>query len=726
METNNFNPLLNVSDNEKSNYQIEIDAFRKRFAKFRDARIILYGIGRYTATLLPAISEFNIVGVMDRDEENIGKCMYGVMVVSKEQAEKMADMVIINTSETYWRVIYNRIRDIRLPVYYLNGKLAAESDDKTCEENEYWNQNYQELLLRVKRYDIVSFDIFDTLIMRKVFMPQDVFRIVEKRIQKELGLEIEFYGARIAAGLDSNDRNRNLYEIYDIMNQKLALSEELLHKVMQIEIKVESECCIPRRDMIRLYNEVQEEKDVYIISDMYLPTDVIENILYGCGIRKIKNLWISGEKRKNKKSGELWKEFFEMVVRGRNALHIGDNAHSDIKVPQTVGIDTYYVMSSIKMWENSSIGDFVSRIRSFDESVFAGLIAAHMFNSPFALCESRGKVIIPDPEELGYCIWGGVILAFLMWLIGLSRERGIRRLLFMARDGYFLQKDYEYIRKYYREKLPENEYLAISRRLILVSSFEEDKDLEKILKFPYVGIFSEFLHDRFNVEAAREDIHADETVIIPQNFEMVRDWIQPYKQEIIEQVNKERGNYRKYLSELNITEQDGVVDLWYYGNNQYYLSKTVQRKLTGFYFAVNLDKDNPCTQNNLLFPCFQQSDDPIGANCNLRKADLWVESFLTAPYGMIKSLDSEGHFECAENGMNQKYFYQRELMNQKVCEFMTDYLELVDVDTALSTQMVNDFFGEYIKGGITIADNLKACFFYDNAIVKRQETPIFE
>lgn len=711
---------------ENSSFQVEIDSFRKNFAGFCNARIVLYGIGRYTATLLSGVQEFNFVGLMDRDETNIGKIMYGIPIVSREQAEEMADIIIINTSETYWRVIYNRIKDIKLPVYYLNGELASSLDENTYEENEYWNHSYEELLLKVKQHDVISFDVFDTLIMRKVFMPQDVFRIVEKRIRKEFGIELDFCRIRTEAGLDSNDRNRKLNEIYEVMNQKLGLSEELLCKIIQTEIEVEKECCIPRRDMVKLYNEIQEEKDTYIISDMYLPIDVVQDILQECGVENVHNLWISAEKGKNKKSGELWKEFSESVVQGRSALHIGDNIHSDIEMPSTYGIDTYYVMSSIKMWENSSIGDFVSQIRNFDESIFAGLISAHIFNSPFALRESRGKIVIPDFEELGYCIFGGVLLSFLMWLICRSQERGIKRLLFMARDGFLIRKDYEYLKQYYQKELPPDEYLAISRRLILVSSFEKDEDINKILEFPYNGIFSEFLYDRFNIEATEDDIHADKAVNIPQDIEMVRTWIQPYMEKILERIKNERDNYLNYLSRIDITENDGVIDLWYYGKNQYYLSKAIQKGLTGFYFAANLDKNNFCTENNALIPCFQKRDDFTGADCNLKKADMWVESFLTAPYGMIKSLDSDGNFECAEDGMNQKLFYQREIMNQNACEFMDDYLTLADTDTVLSPFIVDGFFGEYVKGKITIADTMKGYFFFDNALVKRRESPIFE
>ena len=100
--------------NEK--YQIEIDEFKERFENYKGARIVLYGIGRYTATLLDGLkdTEFRFVGLMDKDPDNLGKVILGVPVIDRHTAEQSADMVVINTSETYWSVIYNRIKDIKL------------------------------------------------------------------------------------------------------------------------------------------------------------------------------------------------------------------------------------------------------------------------------------------------------------------------------------------------------------------------------------------------------------------------------------------------------------------------------------------------------------------------------------------------------------------------------------------------------------------------------------
>ena len=76
-----------------SKYQIELDEFEGRFKNYKNLRIILYGIGRYTATLLEGLKDFRFVGLMDKDPANVGKIMFGLPIVDKETAEEIADMV---------------------------------------------------------------------------------------------------------------------------------------------------------------------------------------------------------------------------------------------------------------------------------------------------------------------------------------------------------------------------------------------------------------------------------------------------------------------------------------------------------------------------------------------------------------------------------------------------------------------------------------------------------
>lgn len=712
----------------QKDYQNEIDTFKKNFSKFKDRKIVLYGIGRNTVTLLPAIKEFHVVGLMDRDEDNIGKEMYGVPILSKEEAEQQADLIIINTAETYWRIIYKRICELSIPIYFLNGeKAVAQTTDCSYRDDPYWQQTLDHLRETIYHSEVVSFDIFDTLIMRKVLMPQDVFKLVEKRVQLQMGLNIDFYQARLAVDLKCNDAYMLLDTVYMELNKKLQLEQEILEAIKQIEIETEMECCVPRRDMVALYNEVAAIKEVYLISDMYLPSEVISKILRTCGVEKTENLWISGEKKKNKKSGLLWKSYSEEIVRGRRAIHIGDSLHSDITIPRQYGIDTYYIMNSAAMWDKSSLGEFVPKIQGLEQSVFAGMLGTQIFNSPFALSTRRGMVYFEDFWQLGYCLLGGIVYSFLAWLLKETRARDIERIFFFARDGYFLEKDYRYLQGLCSGKdWPDAIYLAISRRLSVISSLGDENELDYIMNVPYNGTFEQFIESRFDIQIGKDDIHAGEEVSIPEDIEKVSEWLKPYLEKILMEIRKEKANYLAYISQFNINENDGVIDLWFYGKNQYSLSKVVGKPLTGFYFAANLSENNKCKGNNTMIPCFQNDADPGATECNLKKADIFIESFFTAPYGMIKAVDEMGDFKCAAAGMNQKYFNERDIINEGVCGFIRDYVGLMGQCAGLAPEFVDMFFENYNKGNMELGTKIKEIFYFDNAFIHRRESKVFD
>lgn len=714
------------SDNVKNNYQKEIEEFKIHFSKFKDKKIVLYGIGRYTATLVPVLKDFNFIGLMDRDSENIGKSMYGLPIFSIETAERNADMIIINTAQTYWKVIYKRICQLSIPVYYLNGEIASIEEDRGYENNIYWGKSYEQLCEVTNSFEVISFDIFDTLIMRKVYMPQDIFKIVERRVNKEMGLKIEFTQIRLRVGAESNDRFLMLDDIYEIMNYDLKLSDEILDAIKDIELQVEKDCCVARKDMVEFYNAIVLKKEVYLISDMYLPSEVIKEMLQQCGIFCVPHIWISGEKKANKRKGTLWDKYKNEVVKDRKALHIGDNMLGDVKEPQRFGIETYYIMNSTEMWENSSLREFAPQIQTLEESFFAGLIAAKIFNSPFSLYKSKGRVYLDEFGQLGYCIFGGIIYSFFAWLLKEAEKEGIVRFIFFARDGYLLQKDYEYLRGVLCKEMPPSRYLAISRRLILISAFEKEEDLDNILLFPYNGKFKDYMQDRLNINLDEQDLNSGLEINLPQDFDKIKKWILPYRDVVLERICEERNNYISYIKQIGINESDGVIDLWFYGNNQYYLSKLLNKPLTGFYFAVNRSKTNKCNENNNLIPCFQSEQDQVAADSEIKKGDLWIESFLTAPYGMIKSIGKNGEFICVPDGMNQKYFKEREIINQGVCEFIHDFLKLVPGEISdLNETFIDSFFGQYIKDHMELSRELKKIFYYDNAIVQRRESEIF-
>ena len=93
-----------------SKYEVEIKRFRHAFANLKDKRIAIYGIGRRSATLLPGIIDYNIVGLLDRDENSIGNELCGIKIIPLKTIEKVADIIIINSDPSNYEIIYRRDR----------------------------------------------------------------------------------------------------------------------------------------------------------------------------------------------------------------------------------------------------------------------------------------------------------------------------------------------------------------------------------------------------------------------------------------------------------------------------------------------------------------------------------------------------------------------------------------------------------------------------------------
>lgn len=538
---------------QKSKYDIEIENFRHNFRSIKNKRIAIYGMGRRSATLLPGITDFNITGILDRDESNVGKELCGIKVISIKNVENCVDAIVINSDPSNYEIIYKRIaKDVTVPVYYADGRIAALSDkDTRYEQNEYWKSSYQELKDKIDKADIVSFDIFDTLIMRKVFSPEDVFRLLGEEVRAELKLDCEI--ASIRAQAAQCGAYATINEIYGYIKKCTNLTDKNIADIMKLEKDTDIDLCIVRRDIADLYEYCLTcGKEVYFISDMYYTIQDIKRILDKCGVTvpDDEHIWISCEKKADKVSGSLWEEYFKLVGKGNKCLHIGDNKTCDVKNPVRYGIDSYYVMSAKDMLMNSSMAELASDVNTVSDSICLGLVASKLFNSPFALCSTKGKVSFDDSESYGYCVYGPLLEKFLIWLYYKSRKDEIDKLLFFARDGYFLEKDYTMVAELLDDGYEQEWcYLPISRRLIYIATMENEDDFNRVVAFPYVGTFADYMQSRFEIIVTDETSeYNDRQINAVGDSKNILKWIQPYKDKIMEQAKKERKNYLAYLT----------------------------------------------------------------------------------------------------------------------------------------------------------------------------------
>lgn len=197
------------------------------------------------------------------------------------------------------------------------------------EQMSYDGNDPAKMAATLASYDVISFDIFDTLIRRDVDCPTDLFYELERRN----GLP-RFHDMRISmeasARRDAKDKNGevNIFDIYSKLTEHYELDIEA--SVTQ-ELAAEKETCYPDAKMSELYQLlVKRGCRMIAVSDMYIPGKYLRELLDGCGYSAIERVFVSCDYGVGKGHGELQKLVQKEIGDQLRVVHIGDNYHSDV------------------------------------------------------------------------------------------------------------------------------------------------------------------------------------------------------------------------------------------------------------------------------------------------------------------------------------------------------------------------------------------------------------
>lgn len=690
--------------------------------------------------LLPGIPDFNIVGLLDRDPANIGTRYCGQTVISLEEAEKKAVIIVISSDPSNYETIYKRIRGTKLPVYYANGQKAQLTEQQIADKsNPYWRRSLDAMLDSIMRHDVVSFDIFDTLILRKVMLPQDIFRLVEEKVKSDVSFD--FYNERLKAAAEQDDPYYTIVDVYDRLRDNTGITGEQRDELLQIEIVTEKDAAVIREDTFDALDfALSCGKDVWLLSDMYLTKQIILDILeaacdkfqdrekgmlYQSLIEKLPDdhIRISCEEKRRKKSNDFWIFFGHMFPAGTTKLHIGDDPSGDYGVPKGFGIDTYPVLNTRDVMDISSIrmnDDKGGIINSVAEGVFV----SDILNSPFVLNENKGRPEIKTCRDFGRWVLGPVITKFLIWLIRTSNADGVERLLFCARDGWFLTRDLEHLKKICPDySFPEIKYLPASRRLIFATNVESQADLEEFARIPFAGTFREYMLSRFNIVVDDRSETINDEQVDPSSDKNIYRKIDAYREEIRTELAIETENYDRYLDKYGFSKlhEDAIVDLGFNGTNQFKYQQHIRRKIKGYYLFFNFDKNNIYAHQCDAKACFNDISLPNGRDGKVGQKSMFLESFLTAPYGMIRYIDSNCKFVCERPKKNQRNFDRKIEVNEGVLEYMDDYMSLAAPLGLQTPDIADDLFSMMLSGSCIIDQDVLEAFYFDNDIVGTKE-----
>lgn len=200
----------------------------------------------------------------------------------------------------------------------------------------------KEAAKQLSGYDVVSFDVFDTLIFRPFSEPAELFQCVADRIQipefRKIRCEMERKARQIQNRKEGN-MEVTLDEIYALIERETGIKKE----GKEIELLEEYRVCYANPYMKQVVEELRKmEKRLIFISDMYLNSSQIFQILAYAGYSGFDRGYVSSEYRKSKSSGELYRIVHDREGKTCSIAHVGDNEVADVVQAKRYGLDAYY------------------------------------------------------------------------------------------------------------------------------------------------------------------------------------------------------------------------------------------------------------------------------------------------------------------------------------------------------------------------------------------------
>ena len=569
----------------------------------------------------------------------------------------------------------------------------------------------QLLTMKLGNYDVISFDIFDTLITRTIFEPDDVFTLLGKIIKAKFNVDVDFLKLRKAAEAEATAKNgamTTIDKIYVEVAKDKALGN-FAQDIKKLEIDLETALCIPRKDMVEVYNQLKAMgKRVILVSDMYLNRVEIVGLLHKCGISYYDELLISSEVGARKDDGTMW-DMLLTRYDPKSFIHVGDNFRSDAQLPMEKCISNHIIFNLGTLLELSEFPYFKQMAkRSLANSLMIGqALSGGIFNTPFAFKED-GTLKFKNIYEFGYTVLGPLLTCFVEWIVSENRKTK-QRLLLLAREGYMLE---QMIRAYCGTRdieLPDIKYFLTSRRAVSVAALESDEDIRELASQKYRGTFSNFLKERFGIECHEDE--EDNFLSYDELPEDLMDRLMSYKDEILDKAKKEKNAYLVYIKDMMAQSSDvAVVDVGFSGTIQFFLMKLTGRNIDGHYLALHSNK--PARIGGRADALFEITDPALIDQSKILKFQLFLENALAAPYGQFVNFTMKDGKPVPSFKDDDYLSNDVKRLQEGILDFVSQYALVtknIDGFTLCDKAVVEDLFHDIIAAGTLtedIADSL--------------------
>ena len=603
--------------------------------------------------------------------------------------------------------------------------------------------------------DVVSFDIFDTAIVRKIEHPIDVFYQLEATaaglgtgpLGSIQAISPGFAKSRIEAEVRARrvswescrHHEVTLSEIYGQLAESLDLGPDLIQQLMGLELDLELAHATRNHRIAELYDLCLDQgKSVGFVSDIYHDRDLIASLLAKAGYRDYEFLVVSSESRATKASGLLYARLLrEWRIKPSRWLHVGDNLLSDVGKAKKAGLRALHYPKCLDQLGKHPI--LASRLigRQADQypaadllpkSHLRGLIAARCFASLPAASQPLARESSTDLKSMNGCFWsdwgyqhaGPLVLGFSSWILRQIREAGLDRIYFLSRDGYFVKQVFEQLINHAGNSAAtiESRYLYASRRSLNLATIETvaGTDLDFLVSGTSRLSVADYL-SRIDISAAdvlrsiQQAGFADAKTMVENGaqFRQLRRLFIALSPLLLKRATGEFNLLVEYFRQEGLADHShaAIVDIGWHGSLQLSLVRLLKRigsetRLSGYYLGTFPPALKHIRQGLSLHSYLCDLGLPKENYLAIRQCVEIYEWFFSAPHGTVCGFRRQGSsvipiLELQD--IDHERWQTASLAQQGAMRFVDDYLacQLPGFVPVMSPQLANHMLRGFLE-----------------------------
>lgn len=433
-----------------------------------------------------------------------------------------------------WNFNYRVLRK-KVNENFVGGRKSGRTNHQTRpalrgpESNSYNRPAPQHFAKQFLDYDVISFDIFDTLILRPFSDPNDLFLFLENKfdyinlakLREKYEQEVR---RRVEEQTNGNSREVTIEQIYEELSKWTGIDKQ---QGIEAEYNLELEFCFANPYMKIVFDILKaNNKRIIAVSDMYLPKPMMERLLRKCGYEGFEEIFVSCDYGVSKRNLGLYNVVEEKLTKGLRVIHVGDNFVPDIEKAIEAGWEAVHYRN-VHHIGNKFRPTGMSKLI---HTAYSGIANTHLHN---------GSTAVFNPYyEFGFLYGGLFSVGFSNYIHEYAEKHGVEKILFLSRDGAVLKKAYDHI---YGDKAVDNEYVFWSRnpsRMIASRKY----------KYDYLNQY---------VEIKANGTYILEDVISAMDLRFILDRLEMYELSSTEYLTSEnKGNLIKLLTDNWVEIQD--------------------------------------------------------------------------------------------------------------------------------------------------------------------------